>query len=249
MAHVEKGNRVELTQFKVMTFDCYGTLIDWESGLLKSLMPLTNRLKRKLSQNMILQTYARQETLQQSQTPTKPYPELMAIVYKRIAEEWSLPVSWDECLQHGQSLKDWPAFPDSAESLTYLQKHYRLVVLSNIDNDSFSASNAKLGVTFDAIYTAQDIGSYKPDDRNFHYMIDALARSGIQKAEILHTAQSLYHDHRPANRLGLKSCWIDRRHNQDGAGATLEPNEIPRYDFRFCSMAEMAEAHRQLATD
>lgn len=246
MASIKKENDVQLTDFKVLSFDCYGTLIDWENGLLESLQPLTSRLERNLSRNEILQTYARHELVQRTQTPTKRYSDLMATVYKRMAEEWASPVSWDECLAHGQSLKEWPAFPDSAESLAYLKEHYKLVILSNVDNDSFAESNAKLGVTFDAIYTAQDIGSYKPDDRNFHYLVDTLAQSGIEKADILHTAQSLYHDHLPANRHGINSCWIDRRHAQDGDGATPPPEEMPHFDFRFCSMAEMADAHRKL---
>jgi putative hydrolase of the HAD superfamily len=240
---------MRLTDFKVLTFDCYGTLIDWESGLVESLKPLTSRMTRDIHRDEILETYARYELVQRTQTPTKLYLNLMATVYKRIAEEWATPVSWDECLRHGQSLKEWPAFTDSAESLAYLKKHYKLVILSNVDNDSFAASNTKLGVTFDAIYTAQDIGSYKPDDNNFRYMIDTLAQSGIDKAEILHTAQSLYHDHEPANRHGLKSCWIDRRHIQGGPGATPPPVEMPHYDFRFCSMAEMVEAHRKQLTE
>ena len=205
-----------------------------------------NRLEREISRNEILEAHARYESSQQAQTPTKLYPEILAIVYKRLAEEWGLAVSWEECVRYGQSVKEWPAFPDSAEALTYLKKHYKLVIISNVDNDSFAASNEKLGVTFDAIYTAQDIGNYKPHDTNFDYMINMLAQLGFDKSEILHTAESMFHDHQPANRHGLKSCWIYRRHNQDGFGATMHPGEMPHYDFRFTSMAELVEAHRKL---
>ena len=236
---------MKLSDFKVLTFDCYGTLIDWESGLLKALRPLISRLTRDVSDEEVLATYARYEPIQQAHTPTKLYSELMATVFKRMAEEWSGPVSWDECLNLGQSITAWPAFPDSVEALAYLKQHYRLVILSNVDNDSFADSNETLGVSFDAIYTAQDIGSYKPDDNNFRYMLNMLAELGIDKSEILHTAQSLRHDHVPANRHGIKSCWIDRRHTLDGSGATPLPIEMPHYDFRFGSMADMAEAHRQ----
>jgi 2-haloalkanoic acid dehalogenase type II len=100
------------------------------------------------------------------------YSELLAVVYKRLAEEWGAGASWDECQAYGNSIKDWPAFADSAQALAYLKKHYKLVILSNIDNASFAHSNRKLQVEFDAIYTAQDIGSYKPSGRNFDYMID-----------------------------------------------------------------------------
>ena len=235
---------MNLTDFKVLTFDCYGTLIDWESGMLAELAPLTAGLDRELTRNEILRAHARHEASQQRQTPAKRYQELLAIVYRRLAEEWGLSVSWDECVRYGRSVKDWPAFPDSADALQYLKQHYKLVILSNVDNESFAASNRKLGVEFDAIYTAEDIGSYKPADANFDYMLTMLKSLGIGKPDILHTAESLFHDHAPANRHGLKSCWIYRRHGQEGFGATMPPGEIPRYDFRFKSMAEMVTAHK-----
>ena len=124
-------------------------------------------------------------------------------------------------------------------------RHYRLVILSNVDNESFSFSNRKLGVHFDAIFTAEDIGSYKPAPRNFEYMLDKLAGMGVTKGDILHTAESMFHDHAPANRIGLASCWIHRRHDKDGFGATMDPGETPHIDFRFTSMAEFAAAHQR----
>ena len=236
---------MNLTDFSTLTFDCYGTLIDWETGMVNALMPLTDRLPDELDRNKILEAHARHESTQQAHTPTKLYPEILAIVYKRLAEEWGLVASWDECVQYGQSVHNWPAFPDSPDALRYLKKHYKLVILSNVDNHSFAASNAKLGVDFDAIYVAQDIGSYKPAGRNFTYMLDHLAHNGVAKEEILHTAESLFHDHKPANEHGLATCWIYRRHAQEGFGATMDPGAMPRIDFRFNSMAELAEAHQQ----
>ena len=135
-------------------------------------------------------------------------------------------------------------FPDSSAALGYLKQHYQLVILSNVDRESFKGSNRRLGVEFDAIYTAQDVGLYKPDPRNFEYMLAHLAQRGVAKADILHTAQSLFHDHAPAKRSGLASAWIDRRHDQQGWGATMAPPEGAAYDFHFPSMAAMAEAHR-----
>jgi len=235
---------MKLSNFKVLTFDCYGTLIDWESGMIAALAPLTDRVQRPLTRNEILETHARHESSQERQTPTKRYRELLAVVYRRLAEEWNVNVSWDECLRYGQSIKDWPAFPDTAEALKYLEGYYKLVILSNVDNESFAASNQKLGVEFDAIYTAEDIGSYKPADANFEYMLSMLQSRGFEKSDILHTAESLFHDHAPANRHGLHSCWIYRRHAQEGFGATMHPGEMPHYDFRFNTIAEMAETHR-----
>ncbi len=236
---------MQLGEFKVLTFDCYGTLIDWESGLFEALKPLTARLHSELTRDQVLEALARHEAFQETYTPTKRYPELLATVYKRLAEEWEVPAPWEECLAFGASIKDWPAFPDSAEALEYLKRFYKLVILSNVDNQSFARSNEKLQVEFDAIFTAEDIGSYKPSRKNFDYMLEKLRERGIAKGEILHTAQSLFHDHAPANALGLKSCWIHRRFDKEGFGATVDPGSMPKLDFQFNSMAELAEAHRK----
>ena len=238
---------MKLHDFKALTFDCYGTLIDWESGMAEALKPLTARLATPISRDEILQAHARHESSQQLYTPAMKYSELLAVVYKRLAEEWNLTASWDECQAYGNSVKDWQAFADSVEALAYLKHHYRLVILSNVDNASFAHSNARLQVAFDAIYTAQDIGSYKPSSRNFDYMIDKLASLGVAKADILHTAESLFHDHGPANQHGLASCWIYRRHDKQGFGATMNPGATPKHNFRFNSMADLAAAHRKEA--
>jgi len=236
---------MKLTDFKALTFDCYGTLIDWESGMIEALKPLTNRLKSPLSRNEILEAHAKHESTQQAQTPTMVYRDLLAIVYKRLAEEWGLQVNWRECVAYGQSVKNWPAFADSVEALHYLKRHYKLIILSNIDNESFTASQEKLQVEFDAIYTAQDCGAYKPNLGNFDYMLAKLERLGIEKSAILHTAESMFHDHVPANRVGLASCWIYRRHAEQGFGATMHPGTMAHYDFCFHSMADLVTAHRQ----
>jgi 2-haloacid dehalogenase len=242
MAELEPDMR--LTDFKVLTFDCYGTLIDWESGMFTALQPLIAKLARPPSRDEVLAAHGRHEAYQQRTTPTRLYRDLLAIVYKRLAEEWGVPVSWDECVGYGESISEWPAFEDSAAALQFLKQHYRLVILSNVDNESFSFSNLKLKVAFDAIFTAEDIGSYKPARRNFEYMLEKLAGMGVAKSDILHTAESLYHDHGPANEIGLASCWIHRRHAEGGFGATLTPEKTPHTDFRFKSMAEMAAAVR-----
>ena len=233
---------MKLTDYNTLTFDCYGTLIDWESGMVEGLRPLTDQVKLELSRNQILEAHARHESSQQRYTPAMRYDRLLAIVYKRLAEEWGVHVSTEDCEAYGRSVHDWPAFPDSKDALRQLKDHFKLVILSNVDNSSFAASNAKLGVEFDAIYTAEDVGSYKPSDRNFDYMLEKLAGLGIEKPNILHTAESMFHDHGPANRHGLASCWIYRRHQDEGFGATMNPGDMPHYDFRFTSMAEMAEA-------
>jgi 2-haloacid dehalogenase len=235
---------MHLTDFKVLTFDCYGTLIDWETGIHTETKPLWSRLDPVPSRDAVLEAHARHESSQQRQTPARRYSDLLATVYRRLAEEWGLSVTWDDCRAYGQSVGRWPAFPDSAEALAYLKQHYRLVILSNVDNESFAGSNARLGVDFDAVYTAEDVGAYKPSDANFAYMIEKLATLGLGKADILHTAESLFHDHVPATRHGLARCWIYRRHAEEGFGATMNPGERPTVQFQFTSMAELAEAHR-----
>lgn len=235
---------MRLTDFKAMTFDCYGTLIDWESGMIDALKPLTARVQRTLSRDEILEAHARHESAQQRQTPARLYRDLLATVHRRLAEEWGVAVSWADCVAYGRSIGNWPAFADSAAALQYLSQHYKLVILSNVDNESFAASNQRLGVAFDAVYTAEDIGAYKPSDRNFEYMLTRLAARGIRQGDILHTAESMFHDHAPANRHGLASCWIYRRHDQTGFGATMNPGDMPSYNFRFNSMADLVKAHQ-----
>ncbi|MGY2052191.1 haloacid dehalogenase type II [Methylobacterium sp. JK268] len=236
---------MRLSDFSTLTFDCYGTLIDWESGMIAALRPLTGRLPAPLPRNAVLQAHARYESEQQRQTPAKLYRDVLAVVYRRLAEDWDLPVTWDECLRYGASVGDWPAFPDTAEALAYLKRHFRLVILSNVDNASFAQSNRRLGVSFDAVFTAEDTGAYKPSLIGFRSMLETLAARGIAQDRILHTAESLFHDHGPANALGLASCWIHRRHAEEGFGATMDPGTMPRFDVRFTSMAALAEAHRR----
>ncbi|MGI4950369.1 MAG: haloacid dehalogenase type II [Janthinobacterium lividum] len=249
---------MRLGDHTTLTFDCYGTLIDWEQGILAALQPLLQRVDPRPSRQDVLALFARHESAQQARTPGMRYPDVLAAVHRELARHYgvSLPEPEAEHRRFGASVPDWPAFPDSAEALRYLKRHYRLVILSNVDRASFAASNRRLDVTFDAIYTAEDIGSYKPDPRNFHHMLDRLAAEGTPADAILHTAQSLFHDHAPAKTLGLATAWIDRqglaREGLAGEGlagpegnwgATM-PQPGAGYDVRFTSMAEMAAAHR-----
>ena len=235
---------MRLTDFSTLTFDCYGTLIDWESGIMAGLKPLIDKMDGLLDRDAILQAHARQESTQQRTTPSMLYSDLLATVYRNLADEWALSVTADEAAIYGASVEHWHAFADSVDALAYLKQHFKLVILSNVDRASFAQSNARLGVTFDAIYTAEDVGFYKPSDRNFEYMIEQLAARDIAKGDILHTAESMFHDHAPANRHGLANCWIYRRHADEGFGATMNPGDMPSYDFRFTSMAAMVEAHK-----
>jgi 2-haloalkanoic acid dehalogenase type II len=236
---------MKLTDYKVLTFDCYGTLIDWESGIFTALQPLLCEVADNPQRDVALEAFARCETAQESATPGMPYPELLAEVHAQLRAHWGVGGDAESDRRFGRSVKDWPAFADSAEALAYLKQHYQLVILSNVDRASFAASNAKLGVEFDAIYTAEDIGSYKPDPRNFQYMLEHLEQRGFDKSDILHTAQSLHHDHVQATAFGLATNWIDRRHDAEGFGATVPPEQDVRIDFHFPSMAAFVEAHEK----
>jgi 2-haloalkanoic acid dehalogenase type II len=234
---------MKLTDFKALTFDCYGTLIDWEAGILAAFDALAARSKPPRPRAEILEAYATHEHAQEHSTPTLKYSQLLAVTYKRIAENWGTPAPWDECVAFGLSLRSWTPFPDSVAALKYLKQHYRLYVLSNVDNESFAHTNRKLEVQFDGVMTAEDIGSYKPNLRNFEYLLERLASQGIAKDQILHVAQSLYHDHKAVNEIGLANCWINRQHDRPGAARL--PESMPRLNFQFNSMAELAEAHRK----
>jgi 2-haloalkanoic acid dehalogenase type II len=234
---------MRLSDFDALTFDCYGTLIDWETGLLKALQGLLTCAPRRRAREEVLSDYAQHEQQQQSFSPTMKYSQLLAVVYKRLGENWGAPAPWEECATFAASLKMWEPFPDTVAALRYLKSHYKLYILSNVDNESFSHTARRLGVRFDGIMTAEDIGSYKPELRNFEYLLDRLRSQGIEKHRILHVAQSLAHDHIPANELGIASCWINRQHGQ--IGAVGEAASRARYDFTFASLGDFAESHRK----
>jgi len=235
---------LRLSEFKVLSFDCYGTLIDWETGILAALAPLAAKCTPPPAAEALLARYARLESAQEAETPQLIYRELLERVHARMAKALGVTASAAEDAAFGASIGQWPAFPDSPRALAELKRHFKLVILSNVDRDSFRASNARLGVEFDAILTAQDIGSYKPDARNFAALIAKVAALGYGKGELLHVAQSLYHDHVPAQRAGLKTVWIDRRAGKSG-GATPAPQGEVRPDATYASLAEFVEAHRR----
>lgn len=237
----------KLSDFTTLTFDCYGTLIDWEGGIIAAVRPWLASKGLTKTGDEILEAFANAESTQQRETPDMLYPALLARTLERMAKAWGVSASADEAAAFGDSVKDWPAFPDAAAALARLKKHYRLVILSNVDRASFEHSKAKLGDVFDAIYTAQDVGSYKPNPRNFSYMLEKEAAAGIPAAKILHTAQSLFHDHVQAKRHGLTSAWIDRRLDSDGWGATMPPEAPVTPDFHFPTLEAMADEREEEA--
>ena len=224
--------------FDALTFDCYGTLIDWETGILAALRAVLPALAR-VDRGILLDEYANAEAALEA-GPYARYRAVAGEAMSVVARAHGAEPTPDEVARLGASVADWPAFADSHAALLRLATRFRLGVLTNCDDDLFAASNRRLGVDFDWIVTAQQVGSYKPDERNFAALVERLGADGIVKERILHVAQSLFHDHAPAQRLGFRSVWIDRRHDRPGAGATPPADAHP--DATFPSMAAFAAA-------
>jgi 2-haloalkanoic acid dehalogenase type II len=230
-----------LSDYRLLCFDVYGTLIDWENGILGALQPLLTTSTTEFSRKHLLTLYQELESEQQRITPDMPYSQLLATIHPRLAARLGLPTPSDaDNERFGASVGTWPAFPDTVEALHRLSRQYKLVVLSNVDRASFACSNAGSlqGFPFDRVITAQDVGSYKPDARNFAYMKTTVQEEfGVRAGEILQTAQSQFHDHRPAREAGIRSVWIER------PGATMgNTEEEPICDWRFDTLGEMADA-------
>ena len=233
---------MSLADFRVLSFDCYGTMIDWEAGILSNIRPWTEAQGVHVGNVEILEAFARAESAEEAAAPDARYPTILQRVHARMATQWGLVADEAAAARFGDSVGSWPTFSDSHEALTKLQERYRLVILSNVDRASFTDSQKQLDVEFDAIYTAEDIGSYKPDPRNFAYLLESERSAGYRRVEILHVGQSLFHDHVPAINAGIATCWIQRPTPVGDHGAARPPANRPQVDFRFTSLAELAEA-------
>ena len=240
---------VDLTSYKALSFDCYGTLIDWEAGIAAVLGPWAREEGLELTDEELLLAYADNEAAVERDTPAALYPDVLATAFRRTGERLGCPVSDEWAQRLGSSVPDWPAFPDSADALARLAKNYRLIILSNVHRDGFAGSNQRLHGDFAAIITAEDVGAYKPAENHFRALDAALPELGVDRTELLHVAQSLFHDHVPAKREGLPTVWINRRHDRPGWGATPEPSQEWPYTLEFASMADFADAVDQAFTD
>jgi 2-haloalkanoic acid dehalogenase type II len=233
---------MQLHEFRALTFDVYGTLIDWETGMLTLLRPWARRHRLDLDDDTLLAAFGEIEHRWQLEHPAMPYDALLTEVHQDLARQLGALPDREAARAFGRSVPDWPAFDDTPAALATLARHYRLCILSNVDNRSLAGTLPRLGVDFHAIYTAQDIGSYKPARANFDYAMRRLLADGVQRHQVLHVAQSLFHDHEPAAALGIASCWIDRREGRRGQGAVKPPMGEPRPAFRFASLADFAAA-------
>jgi 2-haloacid dehalogenase len=227
---------IDYTAVEVLTFDCYGTLIDWESGIATALRAITEAHGRDVADEELLVAYAGHEAALEA-GPYLRYREVLARAARGVCADLGIEPSDHELAAFAGSVGDWPAFPDSRAALAALHERFRLAVITNCDDDLFAASNRRLGVTFDWVVTAQQAGGYKPSHRNFEV---AFERIGRPRDRILHVAQSLFHDHVPARELGLRSVWINRRAGREGSGATPPAEAAP--DATFPDMASFAEA-------
>ena len=245
-------SKTPLTHFSLLSFDIYGTLIDWETGISTAILtsapfqtlPNDHPLKDRTT---ILKAYENLERSIQTTDPSLEYSALLSQVYHRLCTEHAIipssPTEIDEAAkQFGNSVKDWPLFADTLSAIRTLRKRYKLVPLSNSSPQTFGASLAGPfdGFEFDAAYLAADIGSYKPDLRNFEYLVEHVkSEFGIEKERVLHVAQSLYHDHVPARKMGLERCWVDREGVMGEVGLD-KSGDVP-VNWIVKNLAELAE--------
>jgi len=211
-----RTHMLNFNDFEVLTFDCYGTLIDWEIGIWEALRPVLVSHHIDMLADKALELYGELE-FEAERGDYHEYKVVLRMVLEGFGSRLGFVPSQTELQRFSESVKAWPAFPDSTPALQALEKKYKLAIISNIDDDLFAFSAQQLQAQFDWVITAQQAKSYKPSLTNFHF---AFERIGLPKNKILHVAQSLFHDIVPAKALGLSTVWINRRHNKEGAGAT-----------------------------
>ncbi|MBI4782455.1 MAG: haloacid dehalogenase type II [Oscillatoriophycideae cyanobacterium NC_groundwater_1537_Pr4_S-0.65um_50_18] len=214
-------------QYQVLTFDCYGTLIDWESGMLNALREILESHSIQLEDEKILELFAEFESTEEKDY--KSYREVLKGVVRRFGDRLQFQPSAAEQEALPNSIRHWQPFPDTVEALKQLKQRFKLVIISNVDDDLFAGTAPHLQVELDQVITAQQVKSYKPSLNNFQVAFD---RIGLPQDQILHVAASLYHDIVPANTLELANVWVNRRLGMTGSGAAMaaiaQPNlEVP----------------------
>jgi len=233
---------IDFRRFKALTFDCYGTLIDWDSGISDLVRPWLSEMQSQVPPDLVVSTFALMQARHQQVRPTLLYPEVLRRSWRDIEEQFG----WDESTERAdafaQSAGAWKPFPDTVESLRYLARSYKLGILSNVDNASVARTLKLLDVPFATVITAEDVRSYKPGLPHFEEAIRRFSAMGIEKSEILHVAQSKHHDMIPGRQFGLTTVWVNRRYGKKGTGATLAATAEP--DLTVNSLAELVEAHR-----
>lgn len=214
---------IDFQRFEVLSFDCYGTLIDWESGILGAIKPILSDYQIESSDREILELFAQQESIYESGDYLN-YREVLRRVMQVFGETFDFEPTDSELDALANSIQDWQPFPDTVDALQALKTRYKLSIVSNIDDDLFADTARKLQVEFDWIVTAQQVKSYKPSLQNF---ASAIERIGIPPEKLLHVAQSVYHDVIPAKSIGLATVWVNRRKGKEGFGATAPASATP----------------------
>jgi 2-haloacid dehalogenase len=228
---------IDWSRVKALSFDCFGTLVDWEQGILRDLKGgLMTRSGKEAStyydDDELLRFYGQAEPAAQG-TPFKPYKEVLKLALLRIADAGHLRPKDPEVLLKG--LPAWPVFPDTADALARLKSRFRLALVTNCDRDLLAGVEARLGVPFDVVVTSEDVGAYKPSPK---LLEKAIERLGIAKDELAHAAQSLFHDVETAKALGIPTVHVDRREGRPG-GATPRPTTVVAPDVKVKSLAEL----------
>ncbi|MGH9867687.1 MAG: haloacid dehalogenase type II [Candidatus Polarisedimenticolia bacterium] len=226
---------------QALTFDCYGTLVDWESGILSVLRPWAKRAGVDAEDEELLEAFAQAEPACEASMPGQPYPVILRAVHARLSARFGVQPDREAAQELASSVGLWPAFPDTSAALRRLAGRFRLVVVSNVDRASFAATSRLLGVAFDAVVTAEEVGAYKPDMRMFRRALEVLKTLGVEPSALVHVAQSLYHDHAPARSLGLRTVWVDRRQGRASQGATPPAPPGVHPDWTVASMQELAD--------
>jgi 2-haloacid dehalogenase len=226
--------QIDFHGFDVLSFDCYGTLIDWETGILNALQPVLAPRGIEVA-DALLEGYAKHESAIES-SGYLPYRDVLAQAFTRLCRDLGFIPNAEEQAEFSDSVGYWPAFRDSAMALRNLKEQFKLGVITNCDNDLFARSNRRLGVVFDWIITAEQARSYKPSLNNFELAFKTI---GVPRSRILHVAQSLYHDHVPAKRLEMTTVWVNRRADKNGLGAT--PPAVAAPDLTVPDMRTLAD--------
>ena len=214
---------IDFSRFDALTFDTYGTLIDWERGILNAFQVVLSRDDVRPTEDELLERFAQHEATIEAGV-YRTYREVLASAARGVCADLGVDPADSAIAHFAGSVPEWPAFPDSAEALRRLKTRFRLGVLTNCDDDLFAGSNRRLGVAFDWIVTAQQARGYKPRLANFELLFE---RVDVPRERILHVAQSLFHDHVPAKALGMTSVWINRREGKPGTGATPPADASP----------------------
>ena len=227
---------LDFSQFEILTFDCYGTLINWEEGILGCLHRTLAAHHKTIDDAMILQLYGDFEA-NAEQGEYQCYREVLQSVVRQFGERFGFAPTDEEVRSLPESLRDWKPWPDTVAALNLLRSRFRLAVISNVDDDLFATTEPQLGVKFDHVITAQQAGAYKPSMKIFEL---ALSRIGIPAKCILHVGQSIYHDVIPAQSLGLATVWVNRPSPRAGVGAVKSAKGRP--DLEVSSLADLAAA-------